>query len=46
MHNTETVTEIKCKPNTLFFSFCLIFLLCFFFPFCLFATCFIYKVLN
>lgn len=21
MHNTETLTEIKCKPNTLFFFF-------------------------
>lgn len=43
MHNnTETVTEIKCKPNILFFFF---FLFDFLFV-CLFATCFIYKVLN
>lgn len=46
MHNTETVTEIKCKPNTLFFFFLFDFFVVFFFPFCLFATCFIYKVLN
>lgn len=31
MHNTETVTEIKCKPNTLFFFFLFDFFVVFFF---------------